>query len=345
MMFRLLGLLALLDLRLNRIRLNFVPLNLALAGLLIGGVSLGVTRVADGPGEIRPRAVTVADLAAGRVPMGTFVHVAGFVEPGLILELGKRGAGGKLENVRKRLRLLHDGGSQAVWLSAGSGTFEVWTRATFVGVVRPLPQAARNASFRDGGALGIRVPSTDLLIEHGAQPRSFASGMAYLGLCAPPLALLGWVWIKRSQIFRRGTRVRSDRVSVDGPIDMRVSARLQLDARTSRRFVEVPAQLGWMEGGGLSVAANVDASSYLMGVRTIAREGLWTLAIPADATLSVVAGELAFGLAVRPAARVEVRRGGRVAHRMTLSFADACQRDRVLQFLQGVFGARRPAAA
>jgi hypothetical protein len=104
-------------------------------------------------------------------------------------------------------------------------------------------------------------------------------------------------------------------------------------------------QLGWTEGGGLSVVANVDASSYFMGVRAVAREGLWTLAIPADATLSVVVGEVAFGLAVRPAARIEARRNGKIAQRMTLTFANACQRDRVLQVLQGVFGARRPAAA
>jgi hypothetical protein len=345
-MFRLLGLLAALDLRLNRIRFNFIPLNLAIAALLLWGVSLGVARLTEGPGDILPRDVAVADLAAGRVPMGTFVRVSGFVEPGLILELGRRGSGGrKLESVRERLRLLHDAGTGAIWVAAGAAAVEPWTRVTFVGMVRPLPQAARTATARDRQAIGSRTPSLDILLEPEARPRSFVSGLAHLVLCAPPLALLAWVWIKRSQIFRPGTRVRVDPASADGPVDMRVSARLQLDARTSRRFVEVPVQLGWTEGGGLSVVANVDASSYVMGVRAVAREGLWTLAIPADATLSVVVGEVAFGLAVRPAARIEARRNGKIAQRMTLTFANACQRDRVLQVLQGVFGARRPAAA
>ena len=345
-MFRLLGLLAALDLRLNRIRFNFIPLNLALVALLLWGVSLGVARLADGPGDILPRDVAVADLAAGRVPTGTFVRVSGFVEPGLILELGRRGSGGrKLENVRERLRLLHDAGTQGIWVAAGSAAVEPWTRATFVGMVRPLPQAARTATVRDGQAIGSRTPSLDILLEPGARPRSFGSGMAHLALCAPPLALLAWVWIKRRQIFRAGTRVSVDGVGVDGPIDMRVSARLQLGAGAWRQFVEVPAGLGWTESGGVTIAANVDASSYVMGVRAVDREGIWTLAIPVDATVSVVLGELAFGLAVRPAARVEVRRGGRVAHRMTLTFANAGQRDRVLQVFAAIFRTRRTAAA
>ena len=343
-MFRLLGLLAALDLRLNRIRFNFVPLNLALAGVLLWGVSLGVARVLDGPGDIAPRTVTVADLAAGRVATGSFVRVSGFIEPGLILELGKKGRNGTLETVSGRLRLLHDGGSQAVWLMRVRAALEVGRGRRSSACVRPLPQAARDATAREGRAIGSRVPSTGVLIEHGAQPRSFVSGAAHLALCAPPLALLAWVWIKRRQIFRPGPRVTAVASSAGDAIDLRVSGRLRLDARTSRQFVEVPAGLGWMEGGGLSVAANVDASSYLMGVRAIAREGLWTLAIPAGATLSVVVGEMAFGGGVRPAARVVVRVGGRVSERLTLTFGSGAQRDRVLTFLSSVFVPHRAAA-
>jgi hypothetical protein len=342
-MFRLLGLMAALDLRLNRIRINFVPLNLALAGLLIWGVALGVTRAADGPAAAVPRTVTVADLAAGRVPSGTFVSVSGLVEPDLVLELGKRGADGKMSTVKERLQLLHDASTPAVWLRR-SAVVQFGGRATFTGIVRPLPEAARRATANEQEVIGRRAPSMAHLLEDGARPRSFAASLVYLAICAPPLALLAWVWISRREIFRAGHHGTADQGSPHEPIDLRVSGRLRLDNRTSRRFVEMAAELRQVVDGGLAVVADIDASSYVMGVRAVGREGLWTVRIPAGSALAIVEGAVAFGAAVRPAARVDIHVGGRVSERMTLTFGSVAQRDRVLAFLRSVFVAQRAAA-
>ena len=345
MFFRLLGLVAALDSRLNRIRINFVPLNLALAGALLWGASLGVARVAQGPAETVPREVTVADLAAGRVPTGTFVRVSGLVDRDLVMEVGSGGKDGRIRTVRERLRLLHDAGAPAIWLRAPNVDQAFSGRATFVGIVRPLPTGVAAATAREGGALFGRQPSTGSLMEHGVRPRSYGSGLAYLLTCAPPLALLAWVWIARRQIFRAGQRSALDAGSPDEPIDLRVSGRMRLEARVSRRFVEAPAGLQWIENGGVGVVADIDASSYVMGAQAVARQGLWLLPIPAGATLSVVFGELAFGTGVRPAARIDVRVGGRTTDRLTLTFGSLSQRDRVVRTLSSIFSVQPGAAA
>jgi hypothetical protein len=345
-MFRLLGLVAALNVRFNRIRINLVPLNLLAAGLLLYGVSSGLTRVMDGPADPVPLPVTVADLASGRVRAGSFVRVTGFVEPALILELGRRGASGKMRDVDERLRLLHDGSSPAVWLQPGTAPIPAaWTPATFVGMVRPLPAAAQNATNREGATLSERRPSPDVLLENGTQPRSFASSVWLLATCTPPLVLLAWVTLRRNQIFRAGRHVALDEGSPYELIDLRVSGRLRLTQSTSRRFLEVGARMERLENGGLAVLANVDASTYFMGIRAIRREGTWTLAIPAGAALSIVAGELALGCGVRPAARVSVRVGGRVTERFTLTFGSVAQRNRVLQALNESFVVHPHAAA
>jgi hypothetical protein len=344
-MFRLLGILAALNLRLNRIRFWFVPLNLAVAVLLLLGVSDGLERLAKGATNLEPQPVTVADLAAGRVAPGSFVRVSGFVQANLVLELGKKGANGQLEYVRDRLLLLHDAAAPAVWLRLASDQPDSRRRATYVGMVRSLPGAARTATVSKGGTIDGRVPSMGHLLEEGSEPRSFVSGVVHLTVCAPPLALLAWVSIRRGLIYRRGQRARNDDGTPSDLIDMRVSGVLRLHGRTSsRRFVEVDAGLQGLPGGGAAVVANVDASTYLMGMQAIDREGAWTVVIPAGAALSVELGEVAFGLGVRPAARVEVREDGRTMERLTLTFGSGWQRDRVLQLLGSAFPAQRAAA-
>jgi hypothetical protein len=344
-MFRLLGLAAALNLGLNRIRFNLVPLNYAIAALLLWGATSGLTRVIEGPADAEPQPVTVADLAAGRVPSGSFVRVSGFIEPGVILELGKRGTDGKLQDVRERLRLLHEGGPVAVWLRPVAVPSAVWTRATFVGMVRPLPTAAWNATTREGGSIGGRVPTPDCLIEDGARPQTYLTGVVRLTMCTPPLLLLAWIWVKRNHIFRPGQHVRAIEGNPHDAIDLRVSARLRPTRGTTRRFIEMDAHLGRLPDGSMVVLANIDASTYFMGWRVINREGQWTVTIPAGAALSVVAGELAFGRGVRPAARIDVRVNGRVINKLTLSFGSLNQRDRVLHALHATFASHPHAAA
>ena len=96
---------------------------------------------------------------------------------------------------------------------------------------------------------------------------------------------------------------------------------------------------------GAAVVADVDASTYVMGMQAVDRDGAWTVVIPAGATLSVEIGEVAFGTGVRPAARVDIREGGRVMDRLTLTFGSGWQRDRVLQMLGSAFPVHRAAAA
>jgi hypothetical protein len=346
MMFRLLGLLAALNLRLNRIRILFVPLNLAVAGFLVLGVTSGVSRVVKGPGETGPRDVSVADLAAGRVATGSFVRVSGFLQRGLTLEIGKKGFDGTLHTVRDRLVLLHDASAPAVWVDPGSARPSVSGRVTYEGLVQGLPWAAREATLKEGATIDGRTPSLQVLLRHGTRPRSFDGSVTELALCAPLLALLGCVWFKRSQIFRarEGAAVVVLDPTANEAIDLRVSGRFRLDARTSRHFVEMPAEIQWLQGGGIAAVAYADAGTYVMGFEAVSRSGAWAAIVPAGAELAIVAGEMAFGLRVRPAARIAVRVGGRVTDRLTLSFGSASQRERVLAFLRRQFAAHRAAA-
>ena len=78
-------------------------------------------RVAKGATDLEPQPVTVADLAAGRVAPVSFVRVSGFAQANLVLELGKKGANGKLEYVRDRLLLWAPPLALLAWVSIRRG--------------------------------------------------------------------------------------------------------------------------------------------------------------------------------------------------------------------------------
>ena len=345
MLFKLLGHVAAWDIRLNRIRINFVPLNLAIIAALVAGFAGGLAMVRENLANPKIRPVTIADIVSGRVAEGTFVTVTGTLDPRVGVDIGMKGRDGKLQSIDDRLiAFIEEAGMSGVLVRVPFTPAP--KRVALSGMVRPTPIPARQALERDGARLDGLKLDVRYMLAAGKQPARFSEGVLLMFVCAILTGMILAVHLKRHVIFR--TKDVGERASLglreNEPIDLRVTGRFALNARTSRRFIDVHAQAVVIETGQLLFAANIDASCSFMGIKTLDRSGTWTIAVNPGGLLATRSGEMAFGGRVRPAAQFQVQTGRR-AQTVTLSFGSVDQRTRFIRALGAPFVNSRPRAA
>jgi hypothetical protein len=331
MAFRFLGLLAALDAKLGGNSLNLYAVKLLLIFTLVVFTMAGARHLTSVGPSTDPRPVSLADLASGQVPVGTYVTVEGAIDPRYRIEMTSRSWSFGRRRVRsatstsQMLPLVDDSRRTGLLITspapASSG------RVSLIGTVARLPDKARDTLARDQAALPSRMHPELMLASGRREPASTGLNVALVVICGPLAALLLYVRLKRGLIFR--ARPLGDGALAHGEvreIDVRLTGRLRLGTGAARRFVEMPAQATVGDRGEVVLGQNIDASLYLYEFCLRTRIGFWSLSIQPGTLGAIVRGEIAMGNAVRPAAKVRIEGSGG-AQTITLSFATVAQRE------------------
>jgi hypothetical protein len=336
MMFRFLGMVAALDEALRRRTVNLIPLNYGLFFLLLGLTVASIQDIRTRPSSPDPQPVSIASLARGAVAAGAYVTVEGTIDPGYWIEVSKKqvSAGRRVHVARwteQMLPLVDDAAKVGIMI-APSSEQRFSGRVRVTGVVRGLSGGARDVLRRESATLPASL-NPELMLASGQKPSSGVLAVVLLTVCPPLAVALLYVRVKRDLIFRtrREEPRRVDLESHGEPIDLRVTGRLRLDGGRPRRFVEVPVQGTVNAQAELELGASLDASLYVFGLCVRERIGFWSLVIPPDSVGTIERGELAFGLGIRPAAKMRIN--GSRPQVVTLSFATLAQRERFLRGL------------
>lgn len=346
-MFKVLGMAAALEATLRRVRFNFVPVNYVLIALAIGAAGASVRDLRARPSTLEPRLVSIADLAAGAVPARTFVTVEGRIDQRFFLEMKRTTMVGPrpfLHTTRtERLVPLVDNAGTAGILIASPAALTLSGRVRLTGMVTGLPYKTRDVLDRDAAKVPSRM-NRDVMLEHGQRPPSLFASITTLAVCSIVTILLVGLRLHCGPVFKATTDRSPHPVDmVDDGCDVRVSGRFLLEgSRTTRRFMNVPAQPYLDPNGVPTLFAHVDASTYVFGWCLRARRGVWHVAIPHGALRKVVRGDAAFGTHVRAAAKLVV--AGDRPETYCMTFGSAAQRERFLHALDRLCGSPAPRA-
>lgn len=337
MMFRFFGMVAAVDEALRRRSMLFVPgkyVVLAVLCSLVAAAAIALAKPEDGR---EPRRVTIADLAAGLVPAGSYVTVDAHVDPSYRIEVTTRTfAVGRRPRVSTRraqfLPFVDEARTAGVLLFSMPGAAGR-RPLTVTGIVRDMPTAASQTIRRESATLPTRLHPT-LMLAAGEAPMPRLEATAYLALFLTIFLSL-YVAVRKPVAFREdmGPALPDTDPGHDGgPIDMRISATLRLASGVSRRFVEEPAIATITDRGDVALGADVDASVHLLGLRVWKRAGFWHAILPTGGIDEIMRGDVAFGLAVRPGLAVTLR--GSRQPEIVLSFGAPEQRERFLRALE-----------
>ena len=85
-----------------------------------------------------------------------------------------------------------------------------------------------------------------------------------------------------------------------------VSGIFQLEGRRWQRFICLPCQCARQSSGDLVFYQNVDASTYMMGLRVVSAAGIWTLSILPGSSELLGAGVQYWSGTIRPSIRLRV---------------------------------------
>jgi hypothetical protein len=172
------------------------------------------------------------------------------------------------------------------------------------------------------------------MLAAGEAPMPRLEATAYLALFLTMFLSL-YVAVRKPTTFREDmgpAPQHTDAGGDGGPIDMRISATLRLAHGAARRFVEEPAVATITDRGDVALGADVDVSVHVLGQRVRRRAGFWHVILPTGGIEEIARGDVAFGLAVRPALAVTL--SGSRRPEIVLSFGAAEQRERFLRALE-----------
>ena len=348
-MFRILGVVAALDARFGGNGLELQALRLLLL-FMLGAVAAGGVhelRAWSRPTEV-PRRVSLVDLTSGNVPAGSYVTVEGAMDPRYRIEITTR-------QWRYGRRRLHASSSTAELLPlvddsrrAGllviPGDAVLAGRVALTGRVARLGSEPRRMLARDQSTLPSRMHA-DLMLDTTRREPNAKVGATMVAVAVPLSALLLYVRLRRGSIFRARPDVDQAQARQEvRHIDVRLTGRLRLDSRRSRRFLDMPVQATIDDRGDAVLGQHIDAGWYLYELCLRKRVGFWTIAMPPGSLREIVRGETALGTAVRPAARVRFEERDGRARTVTLSFGTVAQREFFLGVLMDRCGRGQRAA-
>jgi len=346
LLYRMMGLVALLNQRLSRTRVNLVPLNWAAMGGL--GALLAVTSAgwqdAHANGQA-PRPVSVGQVLAHSGMDKNFVAVQGLLVPGEGFDEKKDGT---VEHVW--VPMVDVPGHRAFLVErAGGGIGGQDAQATVTGMLRPMDDKLKSKIQEEGGNIEGVPLDTDYMLVEGQKPGSAALWGLGAALSALLLALFVITFLTKYVVFQKVDRAPGLRPGADGSdvdpaqgADVRVTGAFLLDGKTSQRFLDVPSGYGTLETGETIFASNIDASNRFMGITTAKRAGVWSMVLQNGSARVGDHGLLYAGMAVRPALRLSyVEAATGKPAQAVLSFGTEHERARVLALLENA----RPAGA
>jgi hypothetical protein len=336
---RVLGIIAAIGNRLSRLSINFIKLNwVAMIGLgFLLTFAANETRYALA-NDRTPRAISVADALAHQDIDRNFVAVSGtLVATALFRETNSRHG---VTTVKASYFPLIDRAAGRALLVKRKG--DVADRrgseeTTVSGMLMPIDGDLAAELRKTGGRVDDLPIDTEYVLEAGRAPGDLVTwALTGIGSAALLLALLV-VWQRRYVIFRAertGAAADGGVPAAAVPrIDLRASGTFTLPEQKPRRFLAMPAALLAGPAGAPVLAANVDASSNIMGVRVADRRGIWTLELPADVADALEPGYQYLGFGRRPAFRIRHRGAGGKDRVTVVSCADATQRSALAALL------------
>ena len=274
LIYQCLGGLASLDSRLSRIRCNAVPSNWLLLGFLAYGVYVLVSGAVDAAtNSPTPAAISLSQINSATAGTQHYVRISGEILPAVIYRF-------ESNSTTEWWSPLIDRDSEAAILVKRSGNIDMSPahQLSVTGMLRALDASARQRLADNGDrAAGVRVdPRYELdADEHPAEPRA---AVALAGLAS--ILFVAWitVMLRRDEIFQAGGSFAVPQAIVSGqPVPVRVTGRFYFDAKTARRFPNVPAVLV-MENGRVLLKAKIDVSGRFLGVSMRNQVGIWAIA-------------------------------------------------------------------
>lgn len=337
LLYRLLGVVALVNQRLSRNRVNFIPLNwAAMAGLgVLLFVCLDKYQDAHLNGQT-PRTVSVADVLAHRTSEKSYVAVQGVLVPG-------EGFDEKKDNTVER-----------TWVPmvdlVGRRAFLVQRRtndlggkpqqATVTGMMRPMDEKLAAKVQEDGGNIdGVPIDTGYMLVE-GERPGSAALWITGAALSALLLGAFIMTFLQKYVVFQPvarapGPQPEAADIDTSQGADVRVTGTFLLDKVGAQRFLDVPAGFGTLQTGETIFVSNIDASNRFMGMTTAKRAGTWAMILANGSARVGAQGLLYSGTKVRPALRVSyVEAATQKPAEAVLSFGTPQERAHVLALLE-----------
>jgi hypothetical protein len=302
----LLGAVAKINLALWRYRVNFVPMNVA---LLIGLAAIGIAStnsVLDGMRNSEAPAPLTIDQVGANAVTQNYVTISGVAVPEAVYEYGKKGSDGNLKSVSKSWFPLVDPQNRRAVLVQHAGKLESGQprQASITGMLRDIDASLRDNLARENFTIdGFAVDPRYMLVE-GDDPGNPWLHVAIVALVIVLLAAAAIAVASRHTIFRAagGAFRAPEHIDASQPSHVRASGLFALTDKVSQRFVDIPAVLGLHDRGPF-IAANIDASSRFMGVKTRERSGTWVISVKPGSVSNEEFGYMFFGLSRRPACR------------------------------------------
>ena len=341
LVYRLMGMVALLNQRLSRTRINLIPLNWAAMiglGILIGAA---VNELHDASANgATPRPVSVATLLAQPSMDKNYVAVQGLLVPDAGFD-EKEDGGSTVEHTW--VPMVDVQGKQAFLVeraSAGGGGQPAQTIVT--GMLRPIDSELRTKAQEGGGNIDGVPLSLDYMLVEGQHPGSAVLWGSVAALASLLLALFVITFLTKYVVFQKvplapGRRMEGADVDPDQGANVRVTGSFLLDGQNAQRFLDVPAGYGALETGEIAFVSNIDASKRFMGMTTSSRRGLWTVILQNGSARVLDHGLLYSGFSVRPALRLDYREAatGKPGQAI-LSFGTEGERTHVLRMIEAV---------
>ena len=340
LVYRLMGIVALLNQRLSRTRINLIPLNwAAMVGLgILLVTALGEWQDAHANGAA-PRPVSVATVLAQPSTAQNYVAVQGLLVPDSGFEEKKDG-----DSTAEHtwVPMVDVPGRRAFLVErAGTGLGGQPAPATVTGMLRPMDEELKTKAQEDGGTIeGVPLDLDTMLVE-GEHPGSALGWGLLAALAAALLALFVITFLQKYVVFQKvppapGSLRETSDIDPDQGANVRVTGNFLLDGQNAQRFLDVPAGYGALETGEVVFVSNIDASSRFMGFTTSSRKGLWTVILQNGSARIADHGLLYSGFAVRPALRVDYREAATgQPGQAILSFGTEGERAHVLRLIEG----------
>lgn len=335
--YRLMGMVALLNQRMSRTRLNLIPLNWAAMiglGILIG-IALSALRDASANGTA-PRPVSVATLLTQPLMDKNYVAVHGLLVPDAGFEKTKNG---RVENAW--VPMVDVQGRRAFLVERASGGLGGKpTQTTVTGMLRPIDSKLKSKAQEGGGNIDGVPLTLDYMLVEGQHPGSAVVWGLTAGLASLLLALFVITFLLKYVVFQKvplapGRRMEGADVDPDQGANLRVTGNFLLDGQSAQRFLDAPAGYGALETGEIAFVSNIDASNRFMGVTTASRKGLWTVILQKGSARVTDHGLLYSGFSVRPALRLDYREAATgKPGQAVLSFGTEGERTHVLRLIE-----------
>jgi len=311
--YRCLGATATLNQALSRSRINLIPFNWILMGIVGALAIYSLTQVEESIGN-RSGATqtTVAKIASGSVPEGTYVKLTATVAPTAELDWVEKKSDGTEETNAKYFPAA-DGRGSIILLRADDGHIQGANdyETSVSGMVRDVDSEMQSKMADDPTmAKAFGTSGNILYVDTSEQPAATTPNLGLLIVSGLFLSALVITFLTRYIVFRRTPEPRSnltaemyEQIAAEG-VDSRVTGAYALAGVGVQRFLEMRAVLQVQPDGDWNFYSNIDASNSFMGFRTSNRQGFWACRINPYIVSRVEYGRMYSGFSSRPALRV-----------------------------------------